>query len=366
MSSVLHTLKTVLPPPNFMRLPSVGVDVSDSSLKYVKFKPSAGYSHGFNLTHSGDLEIKEGTLSRGEVNDVDKLATVLSEVKKRTRTEYVRLSLPEERAYLFETHIKKGTPFKQVRGLLEFRLEENVPLSPRDVYFDYDIYELEGMPEMLGVSVTAYTCDTINKYYEACRKAGVTPLSFEVEAQAIVRAVLPPQTKGTYLIVDCGKLRTGIGIVHNGILMYTSTIDIGGKELSSALRHQLGEDREEAELTKIKNTKGIVRDEKDTEVYDALIATVSAIKDEISRRIEYWNNRDVANEDRFIDGVVLCGGTANLKGLPEYLTETLKIETERADVWHNAFDKETVPAIDKAHAYGYATAIGLGLANLIK
>lgn len=354
-------LKRALPPPAYLRMPSVGVDISDTSLKYIQFSPHdrAGM---LAITHFGDIAIPEGTLARGEVTNADNLVAALKEVKQRTKTEYVRLSLPEERAYLFETRIKTGTPFSQVRGLLEFRLEENVPIPVRDAYFDYEIYPIRGVSNELGVSVTAYASSTINGYYEACQKAGFVPLSFEVEAAAIMRAVLPDGAPGTHMIIDFGKTRTGLGIVHNGVLMYTSTIDIGGKEFSSALRRQFGEKTEEA-LTDIKNTKGLTPG---TESHDALIATVSVVKDEIEKRIEYWNGRDIGNEDRFIAQVVLCGGTANLKGLPEYLSQALSIETVRANVWQRVFDVATyVPAIDQRHAYGYATAIGLGLVNLI-
>lgn len=249
--------------------------------------------------------------------------------------------------------------------MLEFRLEENVPLSPRDAFFDYDVVEDDLRAGVSRVLVTAYARDTVMNYYEACTKAGVTPLAFEVEAQAIARATLPRKDKGTYMIVDFGKTRTGVGIVHRGALMYTSTIDIGGTELSNALRHQLG-DTPEQELTKIKNTQGLVRGVNDSAVYDALITTMSAIKDEIATRIQYWNTRDVEREERQIEGIILCGGSANLKGLPGYFTETLGIQTRRAEVWTNAFDiNEIVPPIGRRYSYGYATAIGLALTDFV-
>lgn len=364
--SVLQTLRTFLPPPHYLQLPSVGVDVSDTSLKFIQFRPNSGHAGTFSIVQFGDIPIEPGTLVRGEVKDMKKLVAAIVEVKKRTKAAYIRLSLPEERAYLFETELKKGTPFSEIRGLLEFRLEENVPLSPRDAYFDYEVYEYPGKSDQLGVSVTVYACDTINGYYDACKQAGVTPLALEVEAQAIARAVLPACSRqGTQMIVDCGRTRTGVGIVHNGILMYTSTIDIGGKELSSAMRKELGE-KEEGELTRLKNTGGLSRNKENAAVHAALIGTVSAIKDEVARRIQYWNTRGIGGDDRFIEQIILCGGSSNLKGLPEYFAESLGIETIRANVWQNAFDPhEVVPPIDQPHAYGYATAVGLGLANLI-
>lgn len=363
--SVLATLSEFIPPPSYITMPSIGVDISDTSLKYIQFQRDRKSGTSLNLTDWGDIDIPEGILKRGDIKDVAVLAEKLAQVRTETGAENVRVSLPEERAYLFETEIERDTPFKEIRGMLEFRLEENVPLSPRDAFFDYDVVEDDLRAGVYRVLVTAYARDTVMNYYEACTKAGVTPLAFEVEAQAIARATLPRNDKGTYMIVDFGKTRTGVGIVHRGALMYTSTIDIGGAELSTALRHQLG-DREEKELTKIKNMQGLVRGVEDSAVYDALITTMSAIKDEIATRIQYWNTRDVEREERQIEGIILCGGSANLKGLPGYFTETLGIQTRRAEVWTNAFDiNEVVPAIGRRYSYGYATAIGLALTDFV-
>lgn len=358
---VLNSLTSLFPPPKYLQLPCAGVDISDTSLKYIQFQRDKKSGQNLELANWGDIDIPEGTLARGNVHDGPKLAEAIRQVQEATGVEYVRVSLPEERAYLFETEVKKGTAFKEIRGQLEFRLEENVPLSPRDAYFDYHIFDNVNKTDHMTVSVTVYSKETINGYYDACKVAGVTPLSFEVEAQGIARASIPNGDNRTYLVIDFGKTRTGVGIVHRGILMYTSTIDIGGKELSAALRSQLG-DKPESELTTIKNTQGLIKGAKDSAVYDSLLTTVSAIKDEISLRIQYWNNKTETNQDRFIEHIILCGGSANLKGFPEYLSEALDIESHRAEVWQNAFSLDDfVPPIDKPHSYGYATAIGLAL-----
>jgi type IV pilus assembly protein PilM len=341
------------------------VDISDNSLKYVYFTPDPLHHGTLRLKAWGDIDIPSDTLARGNVKNPTSLQKVLEEVKQKIPTPYVRVSLPEERAYLFETEIKRDTPFKEIRGQLEFRLEENVPLSPRDAFFDYDIITAPDQSGPLRVSVTVYARDTILGYYDAVRAAGLIPLSFEVEAQAIARAALPRGDQGTHLIVDFGKTRTGVGIVYRGSLMYTSTIDIGGKELSSALRRQLG-DRPESELTEIKNTQGLVRQMQDTSAYDALITTMSAIKDEIAMRMHYWDTHAADLPDSRIVSMVLCGGSCNLKGLPGYFSETLGLPTKRALVWQNAFSLEQfVPPIGRRYSYGYATAIGLALTSFV-
>lgn len=350
------------PPPTYLSMPAVGVDISDTSLKYISFEPNQKRNGGRVLKHWGDISIPSGIVSRGQVNEPEQLVSALTEFKMATGADFINVSLPEERAYLFETEIKRTTPSKEVRSLLEFRLEENVPIPSRDVYFDYMLLPGNSNKNNVQVSVVAYAKETIEKYYGACVEAGLRPISFEVEAQAMARAIVPNDIKGSVMLVDFGKTRTGIGIVHKGVLLYTSTIDIGGDSLSRSLRKVMGDDIPEKELTKLKNTEGLIRGLDSSEVHDTLIATMSVIKDELAIRMQYWHIRNGNADSRRISSIMLCGGSSNLNGLPAYFTETLGVPTARANVWENALSLDSyVPPIDKRHSLGYSAAIGLAL-----
>lgn len=342
---------------------AAGVDISDSSLKYIKFHPDHRFGTQLRIAYWGDINIPSGIVQRGVVNDVSGLANVLRELKERTGVDMVRVSLPEERAYIFETEIKRGTPLSEIHSLLEFRLEENVPLSPREAVFDYHIIHDDIASSTIRVSVTAYARETITNYYEACQQAEIKPLAFEVEAQAIARAAIASGDSRTFVVVDFGKTRTGIGMVHQGVLMYTSTVDIGGQDLSAALRKHYG-DVPEAELTKFKNTAGLIKHVDDSYIYEALLPTMSSVVDEVRTRVEYWNARENHRPERALEGIVLCGGSVNMKGLPEYFTEMVGIPAYRADVWQNVYKSQpVVPDISRRYSFGYATAIGLALAS---
>lgn len=360
MSVRSHVAK-LFPPPRLLTLPSAGVDISESSLKYIQFRRRESYR---TVASWGDIPIPPGVIARGSVADTGKLADVLRGVRAACGTPYVRMSLPEERAYLFETTVERGTPEKDIRSLLEFRMEENVPLSPKDALFDYDIVE-EPEGGALHVGVTVYAKETIMNYYDACARAGLLPLSFEVEADAIARAAVPPGDFGGAMILDLGRMRTGVGIVHRGALLYTSTIDIGGQQFTDALIRQTGPLEEEQAAT-LKNERGLMRTG-EGDVYEALLPVVSALKDEIETRITYWNTRSIEAGERAITKIILCGGSVNMAGLPEYVSETLGITAERAEVWRNAgLAPGTVPPIIRRCSYGYATAIGLALRDRVE
>lgn len=362
---MLQALSRAIPPPTYLTLPCAGVDVSDTSLKYISFHHANSQGQR-TIKEYGDIAIPNGVVSSGEILQPTELVKVLQEFKQLTKANHVRLSLPEERAYLFETEIKANTPVKEIKSLLEFRLEENVPIPSRDVFFDYAILRSKSERRTAKVAVTAYSKETIQSYYDVCVTAGLHPLSFEVEAQAMARAVVPNDISGATMLVDFGKTRTGVGIIHQGILLYTSTIDIGGSELSKAMRKVLGENVAENDLTMMKNTQGLNRRLDSSDVSDALLSIVSVIKDELATRMQYWHLRGTEMGERRIKSILLCGGSANLKGLPTYLSETLGVPCARGNVWENAFSLEhTVPPIDKNHSLGYATAIGLALKNIV-
>jgi type IV pilus assembly protein PilM len=361
---MLSVLSRIFPPPTYLTMPSIGVDISDNSLKYVSFEPISRPEKMRKLEQWGEITIPNGAVQRGQVNVPNQLASVLKEFKSETGAEFIRVSLPEEKAYLFETEIKRNIPLKEVRGLLEFRLEENVPISSKDVLFDYKILPGVDSDRVVKVAVAAYASKTVQKYYDACIEAGLRPLSFEVESQAIARSVIPKDISGAVMLVDFGKTRTGIGIVYNNTLLYTSTIDIGGDQLSLSLRNVLGSKITESVITNLKNNEGLIRKIDSSEVYDTLISTISVIKDELAVRMQYWHLRNGNSDVRRISSVIICGGSSNLKGLPAYLTESLGVPCIRGNVWENTFSlDDTVPVIDIRHSYGYSTAIGLALKN---
>jgi len=351
--------------PAYLQLPSIGLDISETSLKYLSLGRKASRHH--TLVDWGDILIPNGVLQRGEIIDPGQLTGVLAECQAKTGAEFARVSLPEERAYIFETQIKRSTPMNELRSLLEFRLAENVPIPAQDVFFDYTMLPLASdQDHTLHVAVTAYAKETIEMYYQACLKAKLKPIAFEVEAQAIARAVIPTDAPGATMLVDFGKTRTGVGIVYQNTLLYTSTIDIGGDQLSVALRKQLGE-KPEKELTQLKNTQGLIRGKESPLVHDALMTTMSVIADELVTRMQYWHLRTGSEPERRLQRVILCGGSVNIKGLPAYLTQSLGVDTTLGNVWNNAFPLDKfIPPIDRRHSYGYATAVGLALANEVQ
>ncbi len=359
--SRLSHLLALFPPPRFLAMPAVGLDISDSSVKFVEL---VNRPYGKELGMFAERDIPEGVVVNGEIVDTERLARVLAGLRRDFGLEFVRVSLPEEKGYVFQTKIARETPPDQVRGIIEFSLEENVPLSPVESVFDYEVVQsgTGAAGDHVDVNVSVYPRKIVDLYTAAIRRAGLVPLSFEVEAHAVTRAVVQNGDLGTYLIVDIGRARTGLAIVSGGALAFSSTLDVGGDALTVAIGKYAWVSPEKAEV--MKNDRGLLRQRGDQELYASLVATVSALRDEINRHYIYWQGRKKpdGSPSPQIQKIVLCGGNANLAGLPEYLSSSLRVPAERANVWVNAAPfEESVPEIGYHQSLSYATAIGLAL-----
>lgn len=349
------------PPPEFLTMPAVGVDISDRSIHFIQLVRKG---RGFVLGKYGHEKIPGGLITEGGIEDAPALEEILTKLRKKHGLDFVRVSLPEQKGYL----LKMKLPLmkrSEVRGSLELRLEENVPISPQNALFDYTTVECE--PEKhkghLDVGVAVMPIDVVSKYAEVFSGAGFTPLSFELEAHAIARAVLPENDCGTTMIVDIGATRTGISIVSEGIARYTATVNIGGDQLTEAVMKIFNLSKKEAQ--KKKEKEGLLQNREDKSMYGALIPITSLLGDEIKKRIIYWGTQDQGKghaTKKDIEKIILCGGEANVPGIKHYLATTLKINVELANPWMNiaSFD-DYIPEIYHNRSLQYVTALGLAL-----
>ena len=94
-----------------------------------------------------------------------------------------------------------------------------------------------------------------------------------------------------------------------------------------------------------------------------MLSTVSAIREEILKRLDYWQTRAVTGSAHEpVTRAILVGGNATVRGLPEYLETALKIPVELGDVFTNLAKRDDwLPPIDYMESLAYATAIGLAL-----
>lgn len=348
-------LLSFFPLPRLLSMPAAGLEISEHSIKYLRL---AG-TREVRLAAFGNADLIAGIVAGGEIEDVEALATALRSIRGKIGTPFVHVSLPEQKGYIFRMRVPR-VPEMDVREAIEFRLEEQVPLAPSDVVFDWEPLLSESTEGELALNVTAFPRATVEEYYEAVVSAGLTPLSFEIESQAAARAVLPSGEVGPVMIVDFGETRTAIAVAEGGVVRFTTSLELAGAALTSALTQRLGLKPGEAE--RLKNDEGL--SDGRTEAGKLMHAAASALRSEIQRHFVYWHTHKEASglPHQPIRSIILCGGNANLRGLPAYLAQTMKADVTLADVWQHAFSLEQyVPPVAHNQSLRYATVVGLAL-----
>ncbi len=384
MKTVPHTTHSILhsffPTPSFLKMDAIGVDISDQSLKFIELKEKEVH---FEPKQWGRIKVPDGAIQKGRITDHEKLVSILRQLHKKTGVPFVHASLPEEHAYLFQIKVDKDIEKEELFTAIEFNLRENVPIPPEQAVFSYEIVpysdaketylfgnkddeEIEEIiDDKISLSVSVYPIEIVDQYLKAFEDAGMKVLSFEVEAQAVARAVTPENDNDVHMVLDIGTSKIGLAIINQGILVFTSTLEIGGEDFKEAIKKSLGVSDEEA--NEIKNEKGFVQSPGNKEVFSALFSSMSVLKDEVNKHFTFWNSEQGEKGSGKIEHIYLCGGNANIKGLPEYLEANIGVSTMLANVWINAvpFD-EHIPKIPRKHSLEYATAIGLALRSARK
>ena len=359
---LLERFYKLFPVPVALELTTVGLDISDESIKFAELVYGRG---GYRLGRYGDLTLPPGTIMSGKIADKVKLTEVLKQVKKENGFDYVHVSLPEEESFVVRMNIPREEP-RLLHDSVLLQLEEYIPVPADQVNYDYEIYsEPKGTDGNFKLGVYSAPKELIADYTGVLSEAGLKPASLEIEVQSAARALIPAGDQGTYMIADLGKTRTGFSIVSHGVVMFASTIkSIGGENLTSAVAKALNISFEEAEKVRIKN--GLLNSPENKAVFEALLPIASLFKDEISRHFSFWDSLIESHEvgDK-ISRLICCGGQANLPGLPEYISADLSVPVVIGDPWVYFMDtKKQHPPLPFNASLRYAAAIGLALRGI--
>ncbi len=362
MSSVFsERLCAAFAPPRYLALPLSGIDLSTSGVKAVRLSED---SRGLILADYAEVLLPTGAFTDGEITNRSAVVGTLSAVARKAGLSATNAALPESKSFLFETAVKSDGRAEQ-RVAVEQHLDELIPLPPQET--DFDIVEV-GKDEQRGTLIAGigFARRIVDDTLSAFDQAHIPVQALEGEMFATARALLPRGNKSTVLIIDIGKTTTKISIVEGCIPRFATTIGIGGHALTLAVQKYFGVT--ETEARKVKIERGIVPVSGNEEYLAAMFSTVSAIRDEISRRLDYWQKKAASNGGHEpVSYAILVGGNASVRGLSEHLEGALQIPVTVGDVFTNLASRDAwIPQLDYAESLAYATAIGLALYNHAK
>ncbi len=329
-SVLLNKFTKLFPLPKSLSFDFVGINICKYSIKVMKLSDSK-----FGKT---PVKFKEYPLDgKCELMDLnpkyencEEVKEVLREVKKDFNVQYVNVSIPEVRTYVYKTKLPSSVGENIAEAIL-FSLDENVPLRPEDVLVDYFVVSV--MDDEIEVVVTAVSREIIELYTILFEESGLDPISFEPETHAIARGIINNEDTSQYVLLNIDPCLSNIAIIEKGIVQYTQTVSPTSRDFEEGF------------------------DEEKTKT----------LKEEINKIIIYWEttlSNSFGKRDS-LKTLYIVGDLPQTNDLINYLEKNLSLNVKKANVWTNCFSLDDyIPKIKALESLRYATAIGLALKRI--
>ncbi len=300
----------------------VGIDIGTSSIKIVEISRLGG---GKTLENYGEVKstslYKESLLNvpRGSYlfsNDfVSKIIRgILDEAEIKTKAAI--FAIPDFSTFCTSFDIPPMTE-KELPDAIRYNASQYITLPVSEVTLDWRIISnsLGNKNSSLKVFLVAVPNQIVQKYQAIAKMSGLELYALEAEALGITRALVK-NNKKTICLIDIGVQSSTINIIDKGFLKKSYSFDFNSSQLSRVVSSALGVGYEQAEDIKTKEGLMYFRNDIVRNLYlliDPLLIEIKSISAEFFQ-----------SDKKQIEEIYLTGGTANLPGLKEYFTESLK------------------------------------------
>ena len=324
----------LFPVPEFLLLSVTGIMIRDINTKFVQLRRKM-FGDGFELEYFNTVDNPKGAIESGLVNDPSGLIPILQEFSSNRKVRYVKVGLPEEKAYLFTASIDR-VPYENLEDAVAFIIEENVPISLAESIFDFEIISEDKDTGKMKLAVSVLPRSVVDAYVALFESAGLTPISFDLESRAIAKTVIHKGDKQIALIINFSAKKTGFYVVEEEVVQFSTTLAYG-----------LDSDNSRSSSKEL-------------------------LTEEMRKVITFWNARTDHHYDsnekntysKKIEKIILCGSLAGKSNLVDEFMTGNKIPYTLADVWINmphSHNRTSQMLTDEA--LSYASAIGLVLPN---
>jgi len=336
-----------------------GVDINNKDMKIFQIEHHNGKHR---ITGWAKKLLPAGIIDDFEVKDREKLIEILksaldTDTAKKIKGSAIVLSVPEDKIFLRILDVPKMED-EEIPEAIKWGVEENIPISIDEVYYDWQIVHKE--KENMKILVAASPKRVIDSLIDSFEEAGLHVCILEADSMATGRSLLAKGENNPVLVVDIGIEGTGYFIYHDGYPVFSSSGSISGQMFTDAVSKYYELEWKKAEHFKTKVGLGTNRKEREEalRLYNPLLTT---LVQEIEKTIAFYNENLNENTKKKVDKIIMCGGGSNLKGIVPYLSISLKMKVSQGNPWQNVVLEKGIPPVSKEEAQSYITVIGLGL-----
>ncbi|MFV0415098.1 MAG: pilus assembly protein PilM [Chthoniobacterales bacterium] len=280
----------------------------------------------------------------------------------------VNICLPSQSVFTRFVKLPGATP-EDVRSVISFEAQQNVPFPIDEVVWDYQIMG-EAKEGNWDVVLVAIKADQLSATNDAVQASGLRTETVDVAPMALYNTFRfnYPDYTGTSMIVDVGARTTNL-IFVNGDKAFSRSIPIGGQTITAAIHKELEGELLVAEH--LKKEKGFVglggayaepTDPTEAKISKLIRNTLTRLHADITRSISFYRaNQDGSQPVR----VLLCGGTVSFPYMVEFFNEKLQMPVEFLNPFRNVvIENPDVAKLAQERVHSLGELVGAGIRNL--
>ena len=308
----------------------IGLDIGSRSIKAAEIVET---KHGRTLKRFGIMDIAQGAIEEGTINDPEKVAESIQQLFKsyNIKESNVAVSIGGYSVIVKKINVQTMAE-EQLQETIHFEAEQYIPFDISDVNLDFQILgENENNPGQMSVFLVAAKKEMVNDYINLVNLAGLNPCIVDVEAFALqntFEANYDIQNDNIALI-DIGASKTSLNILKGSSSVFMRDVSLGCGQINQKIMSLIDCSFEDAEQLK----HGDQPDRLTTDDLKGIISTVvSDWCTEIRRALDFFYS--TYPEDQ-IKKIILSGGGANIVEFRQLLAAEASAEVETINPFKN-------------------------------
>lgn len=338
---------------------SIGLDIGSHAVKICEMKK---VENGYRLMAIGSLRLPPDSLEDGAIRAPDAVGRAIASLidNLKIKGKKVAISISGYSVIVKKINLARMTEEALEKHILS-EAEQYIPFDIEDVYLDFQDLKTTGQAareERTDVMLVAAKRDLVDGYLRMLRSVGLQPVVVDVDAFAIENAFEAScGLVGNVILVDIGASKMNINIISRGSSVLARDVVLGSRQLTEQIQNLLNLEFDEAEAVKTGEVKA---QEKHNDIEALFGDSCNQWVTEVKRAIDFFHS---GHPDEEISKIVLSGGGAKIKGLPEFFAKETGVVVERFNPFKQmAFDENTIdPDYLGSIAPEMALAVGLAM-----
>ena len=336
---------------------SVGIDISDQSVKMVQLKKKRGKPILVSYNYKS---IPKGMIERGIIQNKKKFSEYIKNllekpIGKRIQTKKIVVNVPEEQTF---TKII-SVPIDKEENLYANVLNEtskHIPMNLDESYLDWQVTGILGKEQ--SVFVAAGPKKIADDFADAIIESGCEPIVFEVESVAILRALGEKTFSSPTLVIDFGHSKSNVAIADKNSLDLTMSIPLSGDTINQTVSQKLKLTVEQAEKAKIQC--GLDKEKCKGALRIVLDAALDDLAYKLNDAIEFYAEKHGGSKS--ISTIIITGGGANFLNIEEVLGLKTKKTVAQGNGLLNINEEDAKALFKKKGVSPHFFTLAIGLA----